>query len=286
MPERNELGEFLRARRSRVRPADIGLASSSGLRRTPGLRREELATMAGISVDYYVRLEQGRERNPSPPVLEALSRVLRLDQEAHGHLIDIAARAQSGARTRATPLPEREVVRDEVLTLLRTLEPLPVYLLNSVNDVLASNTAGQVLLAGMEDWPAEKRNTSRYVFLHPNAEQVFPHWDDIAWGTVAHLRAAHGTAPDDPRLVALVAELSAASAEFRGLWRQHEVKRRTTGVKVIEHPVVGRMSLTFETLAVSETDERLVVYQAQPGTADYESMIRLNTVAKRLAVGA
>lgn len=274
----NGLGEFLRARRARLTPADVGLPAGSGLRRTPGLRREELAAVAGVSVDYYIRLEQGKETRPSDTVLDALARALHLDADEHAHLRALAERAARGAPA-DRPAPAR-TVRPGLRRLLDVVLPSPAYVLSRTNDVLAANAPGLRLLAGIEDWPAGQRNTVRFIFLHPGARTLFPHWERIATETVAHLRTVAGTAPDAPDLAALVGELVVKSDEFATMWGRYDVKVKSGGHKDFDHPVVGRFGLDYEVLSAAHADgQRIVVYDAAPGSADHDAMLLLGMTA-------
>lgn len=275
--DRSEFSTFLRSRRARVRPADLGLPSGTGPRRTPGLRREEVAAVAGVSVDYYTRLEQGRERNPSEAVLAALARALLLDDGEREHLLRLAAHAGNPRRAQSDPVSGRGV-RSAVRQLLDALGPSPAYVLSRTNDMLASNSAGTALLSGIDQWPAERRNTIRYIFLHPTARTLFVDWNSIAHGAVAHLRATAGIAPNDPALSALIDELDVKSEEFSRIWRRHDVRRLSTGGKLFAHPQVGRMELSYEVLDVADAPQRLVVYQAAPGSTDDDAMRLLTMI--------
>ncbi|RKT55510.1 helix-turn-helix transcriptional regulator [Saccharothrix australiensis] len=275
MAQQTDLSTFLRSRRAKVRPADIGLTEGHTLRRTQGLRREEVAASAGVSVDYYTRLEQGRERNPSIAVLESLADTLLLEGEERDHLFRLAA--HSGKRVPTTSTANRRV-RPAVRQLLDGVTPSPAYVLNRWNDMLAANTPGLALLAGLDTWPPARRNTIRYIFLHPTARKLFVDWDSIALNSVAHLHAMEGLLPGDPALTALVDELTAKSDEFRRLWQRHDVRSLSTGRKVLDHPGVGRMTLSYEVLDITNDHQRLVVYQAAPGTADHDSMSLLNLI--------
>ena len=212
MTASTELGEFLRARRARLRPSDVGLPPGVRPRRTPGLRREELAALAGLSIDYYIRLEQGKETNPSTPILNGLASALHLTEEEHEHLYTLANHA--ARRTRPSSPGAIREVRAGVRLLLETVRPCPAYVQNSVNDILAANPEGIALFAGIEDWPVHRRNTVWYVFCHPAARTLYPDLEATALATVANLRARSVAAPDSPDLVALVEEVSENSAEF------------------------------------------------------------------------
>jgi transcriptional regulator with XRE-family HTH domain len=270
-----ELGRFLRARREGVRPADVGLPAATGSRRTPGLRREELATLAGVSIDYYTRIERGRETRPSPAVVDALARALRLDTEEHEYLRSLAAMA---ARRAPQPpaLPSRSV-RGTVRLLLETVRPNPAYVLSRTYDVLAANPGGALLHPGLAEWPARQRNTIRYTFLHPAAPELFPDWEQKARGCVAQLRAVAGSDPDAPDLAALVGELLVKSPDFGRLWGRYEVRRAGDGQKVFRHPAVGTMTLAHEILDLNRAGgQRLVIYMAPPGTPDHDAMLLLD----------
>jgi transcriptional regulator with XRE-family HTH domain len=273
--EQTELGRFLRTRRAGVRPADVGLPAGTGTRHTPGLRREELATLAGVSIDYYTRLERGKETRPSPAVVDALARALRLDTEEHEFLQALAAQAARRAPV-PPPAPSR-LVRPTVSLLLETLRPNPAYVLGRTNDLLAANPGGLNLLPGLAEWPARQRNTIRYTFLHPGARGLWPDWEQKARGCVAHLRAVAGTDPDAPDLAAIIGELMVKSPDFGRLWDRYEVRRMGDGQKQFRHPVVGTMTLAHESLELTRTDgQRLVTYMATPGTADYDAMVLLD----------
>jgi transcriptional regulator with XRE-family HTH domain len=269
MAASTELGAFLRARRARLRPSEVGLPSGAGLRRTPGLRREELAALAGLSIDYYIRLEQGKETNPSTAILDGLAHALRLTEEEHGHLYTLANHA--ARRTwPSSPHPTREV-RAGVRLLLETLRPCPAYVQNTVNDILAANPEGLALFAGIDQWPTHRRNTLRYVFCHPTAHTLYPDWDNTATATVAGLRARSTATPDSPELAALVAEISANSPEFARLWDHYDLRHRRSQVKAFHHPQVGDLTLSYEALNF-EDGLRLSVFQAEPGTTDHDAL--------------
>jgi transcriptional regulator with XRE-family HTH domain len=268
------LGEFLRARRARLTPGEAGLAPGGGRRRTPGLRREELATVAGVSVDYYVRLEQGRERNPSPAVLTALARALRLDAEEHAHLFALARQAAQAGPDAGEPSAPATDVRPSIRRLLATVRPSPAYVLGRCGDVLAANPEALELFAGLAEWPAERRNTVRYTFRHPAARALFPDWEARASGAVANLRTVAAEHPADPALAALVGELTAASADFAALWERHDIRRRRSAPNTFDHPEVGPLTLTFDVLRI-ENDQRIGLYQAEPGSPDEAALTRL-----------
>jgi transcriptional regulator with XRE-family HTH domain len=270
-----ELGRFLRARRGGIRPGDVGLPAGTGTRRTPGLRREELATLAGVSIDYYTRLERGKETRPSPAVLDALASALRLNDEERDFLRELAAQA-----ARRAPEPRRapsRTVRPSVKLLLDTVRPNPAYVVGRTNDLLAANPGGLRLLPGLAEWPASQRNTIRYTFLHPAALDLWPDWEQKAKGCVAQLRSIAGSDPDAPDLAALLGELIVKSPDFNRLWERYEVRSIGDGEKTFRHPTVGLMTLTHEVLNINRTEgQRMVVYMAPPGSPDHDMMSLLD----------
>ncbi|WP_369240258.1 helix-turn-helix transcriptional regulator [Streptomyces sp. R21] len=271
-----ELGRFLRARRTQTRPDQVGLTMGTGLRRTPGLRREELATLAGISIDYYVRLERGKETRPSPSVLDALARALRLDDAEHQHLRELAAQAARYAPE--PPPPPSRTVRPHLKLVLETLRPSPAYVISRSMDLLAWNPGGLALYAGLAEWPATQRNLARYLFLHPTARTLFHDaWEYQVRGCVARLRAQAGIDPDAPDLTSLVGELLLKSPDFARLWERYDVVGRKKAQKTFHHPQVGALTLTGQSMHIEDTPgQRLGVYTAEPGTADHDAMILLD----------
>lgn len=275
MTEQPELGRFLRARRAGVSPSELGLPTGAGHRRTPGLRREELAALAGVSIDYYIRLERGKETRPSPAVVDALGRALLLDEEEMAFLRNLAAQAARGT-AEPRPMPSR-TVRPTLKHLLDAVRPCPAYVVGRTNDVLATNPGGLYLLPGMVDWPARQRNTIRYTFLHPQARTLWPDWEVKARACVSHLRAVAGADPDSPDLVAIVGELAVKSTDFSRMWERYDVRKVGNGQKTFIHPEVGRMTLSHEVMEVLRTqDQRVVVYSAEPGTPDHDAMVLLD----------
>jgi transcriptional regulator with XRE-family HTH domain len=278
VPEPTTLGTFLRARRERVTPGEVGLPTG-GRRRTPGLRREELALLAGISVDYLVRLEQGRDQSPSAPVLAALSDVLRLTEDERKHLLSLTAMANHGelCPTAAPPRP----LGAGTLAVLDRLDPMPAFVLSAVGDLLAWNDAYDRLMrpTGMLDTgPANDRppNSLRYTFLDPRSRTVFRDWPVIAAEQVANLRAATIGSPDDEAR-ALVGELSVSSPDFARLWARHDVAEKRQGLKRLAHPRAGELTVEFEAMLLAgDSGRRLVTYLA----ADEASAARLDELVR------
>src|SRR5580704_5944491 len=271
----NELGDFLRSRRAGLRPKDVGLPRGTGPRRTPGLRREETAALAGLSIDYYIRLEQGKETNPRGPILDGLARALQLNEEENAHLYALANHA-AGRTARSSPASR--VVRPGVRQLLETVRPCPAYVLTRTSDVLAANPEALALFPGLADWPPERRNTIRYTFFHPAARELFAAWDRAAETTAAHLRSLAADMPDDPALTALIAELLDGSPEFTRLWQRHDVRQRRGQPKRFRHPQVGELNLTNEVLYLAD-GQRMSVYQADPGSRDHDALTLLSMIA-------
>ena len=283
------LGEFLRARRARIQPADVGLPSGTGLRRIPGLRREELAALAGVSIDYYIRLEQGRETNPSTAILAALAAALLLDEEERTHLHELARhppRAGKAANRPARPQPGTavEAVRPAIRQLLETLRPCPAYVLNQISDVLAANPEALTLFHGLADWPPPQRNTARYTFLHPAARELFADWRHSAAATAANLHAVAAANPDAAGLAGLVDELTRHSPEFARLWQRYDIRRRRAEPKTFRHPQAGMITLTYEVLQLTD-GQRISVYQAAPGSTDQDALKLLAMLAAELPAG-
>jgi transcriptional regulator with XRE-family HTH domain len=274
-----ELGRFLRARRSQVTPAEVGFTPGAGVRRTPGLRREEVAALAGVSIDYYTRLERGKETRPSPAVTDALARALKLDADEHEHLRALAARAARYAPD--PPAAPSRTVPPQLKLLLETLRPNPAYITSRTLDLLAANPSAMELYAGIGDWPAAQRNIGRFLFLHPAARDLYADWDNQIRGCVARMRALAGTDPDAPDLAALVGELLLKSPDFAKLWERYDVTRRTAAPnKTFHHPQVGTITLGFQGMQLEGTPgQRLGIYLAEPGTPDHDAMILLDMTA-------
>jgi len=263
------LGAFLRARRELVTPGQAGIRGL-GVRRVPGLRREEVAMLAGISADYYLRLERGRDRNPSAQVLESIARVLNLDDEHLAHLLSLVAQAPRQRRRR----PRKEPVPAGALKLLESLVQ-PAFIEDRHFDIVASNPLARALSPGL----AVGGNQLRDMFLDPTVQALHPEWENVTECFMANLRQAVGNDIDDPRLIELTGELSLASAHFRKLWARHEVRgQRGTPIRM-NHPQVGELILNRERLTVGGTDSlMLVVYHPDAGSSNAEKLALLASV--------
>lgn len=276
MAEDNRVGEYLRARRELVRPGDVGLpdAELHARRRVPGLRREELAMLAGISSDYLVRLEQGRDRHPSAQVLDALARALGLDEHGTAHLHALARPAPARRR----PRPRAERVSPGIDALIRAWPDTPAIVQGRFGDVLAVNA----LATALSPIYTPGVNGLRATFLDPAVRELYREdWDRIAESSVAGIRALAGPDVDDPRLTELVGELSVRSEEFRRLWARHDVRPRVSGgTSRLEHPQVGPLELRYEKLAITGSDgQTLVVYHADPGSPAADGLALLGSIA-------
>jgi len=272
----NELGEFLRSRRAQVRPEDVGFRAGRG-RRVEGLRREEVAALASVSVDYIKRLEAGRI-TPSEPVLDSLARALRLDAIERKHLFTLAGRAP------AQDLDPFEEVRPGLLRLLAAAEPLPAFIVGPWLDLLAWNPTASALFCGFERRSPAERNMARLIFLDPEILELFcaGGWDGS--GLVAALRVRYTQGRPDARVEALIAELLERSPHFRQLWEKHGVVKRMQGRKTFNHPEVGEIELDWERLTVpGASGQVLMVYSAEPGTPAATALTLLATLAATAA---
>jgi transcriptional regulator with XRE-family HTH domain len=269
LDRRAELSEFLRTRRARLKPEDVGLPDYGRHRRVPGLRREELAQLAGVSVAYYTRLEQGNGRNVSAEVLDAIARALRLTDAEHAHLMHLTKPKQHKKK----PVARTQQVRVALRQLLDSIDGVPAYITGRRSDILAWNSMAAALFGDWAELPAQERNWARLVFLRPDYRELFVEWDQKASDVVSYLRMDAGCHSDDPRLSSLVGELSVKSEEFRRLWATHDVKEKGHGVKRMRHPLVGELTLNFESFRLSDDSEQsLITYHAEPGSPSAEAL--------------
>ncbi|GAB4587384.1 helix-turn-helix transcriptional regulator [Nocardia sp. IFM 10818] len=273
LDRRAELGEFLRSRRARLRPEEVGLVDHTARRRVPGLRREELALLAGVSVDHYVRLEQGRTLHFSESVLDAVARALRLNQVERDHLYRLA-RPWDGEEP-----PAKQQVRPGLRRLLDSAADVPAYIVGRGTNVLAWNRLAAALITDFGALPPRERNLARLVFLDEGMRELYEDWPAKASDVVAYLRLDATRNPGDPDIAALIEDLS-ESAEFRALWERHELKDKTHGRYVYLHPVVGRLDLGFETLRLpDDPDQGLVAHTVEPDSPSAAALHLLATLA-------
>lgn len=269
MERSTEIADFLRSRRAAISPDRAGLPEDGRPRRVPGLRRDEVARLAGVSTEYYTRLEQGRAGNPSPEVIEALARALQLDTAEREHLTDLLARPTPARRTPASP----QRVRPGLYLMLETLDHVPAFILGRRTDVLATNRLAREVLTDFEALPATQRNLARYYLLDPSARERVGDWERIAAETVAVLRLEAGHSPHDRQLADLVGELTLRCPEFTGWWNDHRVLRRTHGSKSYHHPVAGDLEFAYESFQVpGDADQTLCVYNVEPGSPTAEAL--------------
>ncbi|MFC6087144.1 helix-turn-helix transcriptional regulator [Sphaerisporangium aureirubrum] len=275
MAEKTALGDFLRSRRGGVKPEDVGVASR-GARRVPGLRREELAQLAGVSVTYYTRLEQGQSTNASESVIDALARALDLNDDERAHLHDLARPVRAKRRRPTRPAVARPGTRQVIDAMVN----VPAVVLGRHSQVLAWNTLGHLLLAGhyafdAPDHVAERPNLTKMLFLDSHHRHLYVRWEDEASRAVASLSLVAGRYKDDRDLAELIGELTMKSPEFASMWSKHPVANCTSGTKYFRHPEVGDLALEFEALHLpDEPGHRILMYSARPGTAS-EAALRL-----------
>jgi transcriptional regulator with XRE-family HTH domain len=264
--------EFLSTRRARVTPADAGLPPQGTRRRVAGLRREEVALLAGVSPEYYVRLERGQATGPSAGVVDAVARVLRLDDDERAHLDRLLAALTPEARTRRR-VPAKGPVTPGMRVLLDSMNHLPAVVFNGRLDILAVNALGRALYAPVFELPG-RPNSARFLFLdEPKARDVFPEWDRIAGDTVAMLRTEAGRHPNDPELIELIGQLSTRSTGFRTRWAANDVRVHRGGTKTFRHPLIGQVTLPFENLDVDAVSGQvLTVFTPQPGTPEADAI--------------
>ena len=268
---RNEIREFLSSRRARITPDQAGLHGVFGdKRRVPGLRREEVALLAGVSIDYYTRLERGNLKGVSESVLEALARALQLDEAERSHLFDLARAAGPTAARRRR---RAQGVRPSVQRILDAMTGAPAFVQNGRLDILAANPLGQALYSEMYADPARPVNHARFIFFNPRSADFYVDWDRAANDTVAILRSEAGRDPYDRELSDLVGELSTRSDEFRTRWAAHNVRIHRTGVKQFHHPGVGELSLTYEMMELAaDPGLAILTYSAEPGSRSEEGL--------------
>ncbi|MEV7132308.1 helix-turn-helix transcriptional regulator [Arthrobacter sp. NPDC093128] len=271
MDGQSDVREFLRSRRAKVTPEQVNLIVGTN-RRVPGLRREEVATLASVSVDYYARLERGNLTGVSDEVLEAIAHALRLDEAETAHLFDLARAAQQRPARRRRPAPP-EQVRPVLQRFLDAVTGAPAWIRNDRMDFIASNALGRALYAPILADPVRPANSARFVFLNPESHSFYPHWEQVANDVVAILRSYAGQRPHDKNLTDLIGELATRSDEFRTRWAAHNVRFHRTGVKQLYHPAVGDLELTYEVMELpANPGWTMFAYTAEPGSASDERL--------------
>jgi transcriptional regulator with XRE-family HTH domain len=274
MDNRSDIRAFLTSRRAKIAPEQSGLPAYGGTRRVPGLRRGEVATLAGVSIEYYTRLERGNLAGASEDVLEAVARALQLDEAERSHLFDLARAAGPGRNARRRSVP-KQLVRPGVQLALNAITGAPAYVGNGRLDILAANQLGYALYTDMYARPERPANHARFVFLDDRSRSFYPNWTKAADDTVAILHTTAGRDPYDRGLTDLIGELSTRSDDFRTRWAAHNVRQHFTGRKHIHHPIVGELHLLFEAMELSaDTGLSLYVFSPEPGTAS-DDAIRL-----------
>jgi transcriptional regulator with XRE-family HTH domain len=284
---RSDIRDFLTSRRARITPQQAGLLPGGGRRRVPGLRREEVAVLAGVSTDWYIRLEKGHIAGVSEDVLEAVARALQLDEAERTYLFDLARAAAKPAR--APQRRSRTQIQPRVQWMLDTMTGSAAFVANGRLDIVASNSLGWALHAPMFDVPGRAANFARFQFLDPRARDFYPDREGATKVTVALLRAEAGRRPHDAQLRELVGELSTVSEEFRTRWAAHDVRIHHNGAKQFRHPVVGMLDLGYCTLALPAEDAadlRLTIYTAEPGSASEDGLKLLASWAATNAASA
>ncbi|GAA0579131.1 helix-turn-helix transcriptional regulator [Paractinoplanes ferrugineus] len=273
MDNRAEIRDFLTSRRAKITPARAGLPDFGSRRRVSGLRREEVALLAGVSVDYYTRLERGNLNGVSDSVLAALARALQLDDAERAHLLDLARTANATIATVRGRRRPSATVRPGVQYVLDAMTMAPAYVRNGRLDVLAVNALGRAVFAPALNGTAATPNLARFIFLDPAAQEFYLDWAQLAGDVVALLRAEAGRDPYDRKLTDLVGELSTRSEVFRTWWAAHDVRLHVSGVKRLHHPEVGDLTLGYESLELTaDTGLRLNAYHARPGTPEHDAL--------------
>jgi transcriptional regulator with XRE-family HTH domain len=275
---KREIRDFLSSRRAKLTPAQVGLPDY-GIRRVPGLRREEVAVLAGVSVPYYTRLERGDVHGVSESVLEALARALQLDDAERAHLFDLARAAQPAITPRRRR-PAKQRIRPSVQHVLDSITGAAAFVRNDRLDIVAANQLGRALYSVMFADAVRPPNSARFIFLDPGAHELYRNWERAADDVVAVLRAAAGRDPYDRDLSDLVGELSTQSEDFRVRWAQHNVREHITGIKYFHHPVVGDIDLTYDRLDLAaDPGLTLFTYTAEPGSRHAEALSLLGSWA-------
>jgi hypothetical protein len=269
----NEIREFLISRRGRITPQQAGLRAYGSRRRVSGLRREEVAMLSGISVEYYTQLERGNVRGVSEDVLEAIARALQLNEVEHHHLFDLVRAAKQRPTRRPTPAPQ---VRPSVQRVLETLTGSAAFVRNHRLDIITANRLGYALYSEAFVNPQRPTNLARFIFLDARSRDFYDHWEGIADAAVGSLRTEAGHDPYDQDLTDLVGELSMRSDDFRTRWSTHDVRQYSSGTQLFHHPLVGDLTLNYDALALlADVGQTITIYTAQPDSPDQAALDRL-----------
>lgn len=284
MDTHGDIGEFLTSRRAKLTPADVGLPDFGGRRRVPGLRREEVALVAGMSTEYYKRLERGNALGVSESVIDGISRALRLDDAEHAHLNDLIRAANAGVHPQRRRPARKSQLTASMQQTIDAMSTVPVFVQNGRLDAVAVNRLGGALFSEMLDGARPPANAARFVFLDARAQTFYRDWEAQTRQIVAILRVEAGRSPYDRHLSDLVGELSTRSELFRKLWGAHDVREHRTGLKSVHHPLVGDLDLTFQAMDLaSDRGLQMIIFSAEPGSASNE---RLQLLAGAIATPA
>lgn len=282
MDQRDEVRDFLSSRRARLTPSDVGLPHSTGRRRVPGLRRDEVAVLAGVSSEYYARLERGNLAGASDAVLDAIASALRLDDAEQLHLRNLAHAANQPMRKRRTA-QRTSGVPESIQRILDAMVSAPAYVRDSRLDILASNALARELHAPVFDFAratGAPPNTARFAFLDPAGRSFYADWEQVSRDCVAALHAAAGNDPYDKALTDLVGELSTRSDHFRALWATHDVRLHRAGMKRLRHPQIGVLALDYDVMQFVQSPELIMIaYSAAPGSPEADGLALLATLA-------
>lgn len=274
MDTHDAISDFLTTRRAKLTPEQVGLPDFGGRRRVPGLRREEVALVAGMSSEYYKRLERGNAAGVSESVIDGVSRALQLDEAEHAHLHDLIRAANAGARPQQRQRPVRKTqITSGMRQTIDAMSTVPVYVQNGRLDAIATNTLGEAVFSEMLHHARPPANAARFIFLDARAQTFYPDWEGQTRQIVAMLRAEAGRSPYDRQLSDLIGELSTRSDLFRKLWGAHDVREHRMGIKTVHHPAVGDLELTFQAMDLaSDRGLQMIVFSAEPGSATHERL--------------
>jgi len=282
--DNHDLSAFLVSRRAKLSPEQAGIPDFGGRRRVPGLRREEVALIAGMSAEYYKRLERGNASGVSEAVIDGVSRALQLDEAEHSHLYELIRSANAGAHPQRRRVTRKTVLTAGMQQTIDAMSTVPVFVQNGRLDAIATNRLGRALFSEMFDDVRPPVNAARFVFLDPRAQAFYQDWEANTRQIVALLRVEAGRSPYDRQLSDLIGELSTRSDLFRKLWGAHDVREHRTGIKSVHHPIVGDLDLTFQGMdLVSDRGLQMLVFSAEPGSASHEGLQLLSNWAATAA---